>query len=120
MDIHYNVRMGEVLPHIESFIVKQQTSPCPPGILETLHHKLLADISKNPCLREFTVNNLSIPHVSDPRNGHSLSRRSLRTFLQINFCITTHMQKKITIIGRHDPDLYTRPYTVVRSRDLSR
>jgi len=54
MDIHYDVRMGEVLPHIESFLVRQQTSPCPPGILETLQHKLLADISKNPRLREFT------------------------------------------------------------------
>lgn len=54
MDVHYNIRMGEVLPHIESFLVKDQTMPCPPGILEILQHKLLADIAKNPNLRELT------------------------------------------------------------------
>jgi hypothetical protein len=54
MDIHYNIRMGEILPSIESFIIKKQTKPCPPGILETLHHKLLADLSKNPNIQEFT------------------------------------------------------------------
>jgi hypothetical protein len=53
MDIHYVVRKGEVLPHIESFLVLRQTSPCPPNILEILHHKVIADLSQNPKLRKF-------------------------------------------------------------------
>ena len=52
MDVHYVVRQGEVLPHIESFLVTRQTRPCPPGIFETLHHKIITDLAKNPTLRE--------------------------------------------------------------------
>ena len=53
MEIHYVVRAGEVLPHIESFVVVRQTSPCPPSILEILHHKVMTNLSQNPKLREF-------------------------------------------------------------------
>lgn len=54
MDIHYTVRTGNVLPYIESFRVTRQTEACPPGVIQVLQHKILADISKNPHLREFT------------------------------------------------------------------
>lgn len=53
MEIHYVVRTGNVLPYIESFVVTRQATPCPPGIIEVLQHKIIADVSKNPTLKEF-------------------------------------------------------------------
>lgn len=53
MDIHYTVRLGEVLPYIESFLVTRQATACPPHVLDVLQHKIRADVSKNPDLREF-------------------------------------------------------------------
>lgn len=54
MDIQYRVRTGEVLPWIESMWVTRQTEPCPPGVLEVLHHKIIADVARDATLREIT------------------------------------------------------------------
>lgn len=53
MDIQYTVHQGDIVPHIESFMVVQQSMPCPPGIISMLQHKIVADLSKNPDLRQF-------------------------------------------------------------------
>jgi hypothetical protein len=53
MEIHYTVRTGDVLPYIETFMIKNQTNPCPPAIIEILRHKIIADLSQNPAMREF-------------------------------------------------------------------
>jgi len=53
ISIHYIVREGDILPHIESFIVRTQSTPCPPNIIDIIQYKIMADLSKNPSLREF-------------------------------------------------------------------
>lgn len=53
MDIHFKVRKGEILYHVESFLVQRQDSPCPPEILSVLLHKIQADLSTDSSLRRF-------------------------------------------------------------------
>jgi len=52
MDVHFVVHKGEIIPHIESFMIRSQTMPCPPEIFTILVHKIIADVSKNPHVRE--------------------------------------------------------------------
>ena len=53
MDIHFIIRKGEFLPHVESFFVQHQKTPCPPEIMTMLVHKVIADVSQDNSLREF-------------------------------------------------------------------
>lgn len=54
IDITYTVRLGGDLPEIESLLVTRQDVPCPPAVLDVLYHKIIADLSLNSDLREFT------------------------------------------------------------------
>lgn len=55
IEITYTVRLGDgVLPEIESMLVTRQDIPCPPTVLDVLHHKIIADVSRDPDLRELT------------------------------------------------------------------
>ena len=47
------VRINDIIPHVESFMIRSQTKLCPPELIDILKHKIHADISKNPELREF-------------------------------------------------------------------
>jgi len=65
MDIHFIVRKGEILPHVESFYIKRQETPCPPEIISLLVHKINVDFSKNDSIREFDFPFPSCPtHVT--------------------------------------------------------
>jgi len=52
MEVHFVVKKGEILPNVETFMIKSQSAPCPPEIFTVLVHKIIADLSQKPNIRE--------------------------------------------------------------------
>ena len=52
MDVHFQVRKGDVLYQVESFLVTRQEQPCPPEIFTVLVHKIHADLSRDSKVRQ--------------------------------------------------------------------
>jgi len=61
MEINFAVKKGEILPNVESFMIKSQEKPYPPEIFNILVHKIISDVSLNPSIREFTYPFKSCP-----------------------------------------------------------